>query len=67
MLLAQLATQYEISETRAADRLSLEELLVGDADRSQIVRTSVEDLTNYLDEQDTLPSLVKIGPSCVNI
>lgn len=68
MILSQLATQYTLTEINVEDCASIEqELLSKVTDRSQIIRTKVEDLTSYFDESLLLPSLIKMGPSCINI
>ena len=73
MILTQLATKYTLSEVKVDDCASLEQQLISDTDRSKIIRTKIEDLTTYFENEDSnstslsLPSLVRTGPSCVNI
>jgi hypothetical protein len=67
MILTQLSKHYELHFHRTDARIELENLLVEPNNRSDVIRTKLECLETFIEAAKGEPSLVKVGPSCVNI
>ena len=67
LLLNQLTSQFEIDVMRIENIDTIINDLLAGTDRADVIRTKLENIHEYCNEDPVLTSLVKRGPSCVNL
>lgn len=67
LLLNQLTSQFEIDTMHIEDIIIIINDLLAGMDKIDVIRTKLENICDYVIEDPVTNSLIKRGPSCVNL
>ena len=67
LLIKQLHAIFSVTTINFEDRHELIKNLLGETDSDSVIRTKLENVNDYITDNPIMNSLVKQGPSCVNL